>query len=365
MTGGHQEVGGPAPGGERIAIVIPALNEVDNLGRLLDDCAAQRPSPDEVVVVDAGSRDGTPDLVRARAEGWPALTLLEAPGATPGQGRNEGIHAARAELIATVDAGTRLRPGWLEALTQPVREAGTARERRAAVGVAESDARTAFERAAGWLTLQAFKPTGGRTPVGELVPAGRSGYCFSRSAWRVAGGYPDELPWGEDKLFLKRLQSAGVEVFPAPNAVVQWRPRTSLGALYRQYERYGRGDAMAGLDRRNELVTLGLYGTGALLALLGLRGSRAAGVGLAVAAPAYLGLFLAAAGRDLGRDRALAWVPVIRLTVDIAKMSGFLGGVLTAAPGMDGRTSRRLRAKGSPQHSRDRDWRVTGAGIRE
>jgi hypothetical protein len=197
------------------------------------------------------------------------------------------------------------------------------------VGSGEPDARTAFERAAGWFTLRAFKPRAAAGPLGsQFLPAGRGGVCFTRSAWEAAGGYPPELPWGEDKAFLRSLRAAGAVVVPVPDAVVRWRPRRSLGAVYRQYRNYGRGDALARIDRQNELVTFGLYLAGAVLAVLFALGWRTAGAVLAAAAAGYLSLFVLSARRSLGADRALLWVPLLRLAVDVAKMHGFLEGLL-------------------------------------
>ena len=141
-------------------------------------------------------------------------------------------------------------------------------------------------------------------------------------------GYPPELPWGEDKVFLRRLRAAGLEVVVVPGAVVRWRPRRSLREVYRQYRNYGRGDALARVDRQNELVTIGLYLAGAGLLVVFALGSRTAGAFLLAGAAGYLSLFVLAARRALGWDRALAWVPPLRLVVDVAKMHGFLEGAL-------------------------------------
>lgn len=309
------------------AIVIPVLDEATNIGALLDDCAAQTLAPLEVVVVDAGSTDGTRELLEERAADWPLLTVVRADGATPGAGRNAGIEGTSAARVATLDAGSRVGADWLALLCEDVRGDDVA-----AIGVAVADARSPFEAAAGWLTLRAFKPRSSKGPLGtEVTPAGRNGYCFAVAAWHRAGGYPDELPWGEDKLFLRRLVEHGVELRTAPGAVVRWRPRRTLRELYRQYRRYSEGDVRAGLDRRNSVATLGLYGIGAgLAALAAVRGGP-----LVVIAPAlalgYLGVFTAAASRDLSDPRALAWVPVVRLTVDVAKLHGLLRGLARRA----------------------------------
>ena len=312
------------PGPEDIVVVIPALNEADNIIELLDDCAGQEPPPAEVVVVDAGSTDDTFRIVRERQASWPQLTALRVEGATPGGGRNAAIRASRAPLIATVDAGSRVGPGWLATLSEPLR--GGRRE-VITVGVAEPDPHSSFERASGWLTLGAFKPPGGRRPIGSVyLPGAGHGTCLTREAWEGSGGYPEDLPWGEDKLFLQRLRSDGLEVVSVPQARIRWRPRKNLAELYRQYRDYGRADALIKLDRRNELVTLALYATGVALAVAAIAGSALAAVALAAAAAGYLSIFVAAAYRALGWTRAVAWIVPVRVVADVAKIHGFLAG---------------------------------------
>lgn len=306
-----------------VAVVVPVLNEAETLPALLGDLAAQQPPLDEIVVVDGGSADGTRELLRGEEARLRGLHVVEVDGAAPGRGRNEGIAAARARLVVTLDAGSRVGAGFVAAL------AGAAGPRTVSVGVAETEARTAFERAAGWFTLRAFKPSDRPGPIGGgFLPAGRNGLCFSREAWEAAGGYPAELPWGEDKLFVRALREAGYDLVAVPEAVVRWRPRRSPRELYRQYRNYGRGDALGRVDRRNELVTIAIYGAGAVLAALALLGFRTAGALLAGASAAYISVFVVSARRALGLDRALAWVPVIRVLVDVAKVHGFVEGTL-------------------------------------
>lgn len=309
---------------EAVAVVVPVLDEAETLPALLADLAAQEPPLEELVVVDAGSADGTLELLQAQEQALAALRVVEAPGATPGRGRNEGVRAASARVVVTLDAGSRVDRSFVAALAAPVVEDGAV-----AVGVSEPDARTAFERAAGWFTLSAFKPPEHSGPIaGQHLPAGRNGFCFTRRAWEAAGGYPPELPWGEDKVFLRALRAAGHDVVVVPEAVVRWRPRRSLREVYSQYRNYGRGDALARIDRQNELVAFGIYGLGAALAVLAALGSRTAAALLLAGVAGYLALFVLAARRSLGWDRALAWIPALRLVVDVAKLHGFLEGAL-------------------------------------
>jgi dolichyl-phosphate beta-glucosyltransferase len=92
----------------KYSIIIPAYNEAARLGltleRLLEYVSAQRWDA-EVIVVNDGSRDQTPDLVRDYAKEHPCLLLLENPG-NRGKGysvRNGMLHA-NGELLLFSDA---------------------------------------------------------------------------------------------------------------------------------------------------------------------------------------------------------------------------------------------------------------------
>jgi len=91
------------------SVIIPTLNEERHVGALLSDIAAQTRKPDEVLVVDAGSTDGTVSVVRR----FPFATLLE--GTPPvACGRNLGGQSATGDVLIFLDADVRLSQGFLE-----------------------------------------------------------------------------------------------------------------------------------------------------------------------------------------------------------------------------------------------------------
>ena len=94
----------------RISVVIPHLNQPDFLARCLASLAAGTRAPDEVIVVDNGSRD-LPEAVCA-AHGARLLTEAE-PG--PGPARNRGVTASSGDILAFIDADCLADPGWLAA----------------------------------------------------------------------------------------------------------------------------------------------------------------------------------------------------------------------------------------------------------
>lgn len=101
----------------RIAVIIPAHDAADVIGRALSSVARQSRRPDEVIVVDDGSRDGTATAVRAwLEEGSLPLRMIHQENRGPGAARNAALEASRSELILPLDADDELLPGGIRAL---------------------------------------------------------------------------------------------------------------------------------------------------------------------------------------------------------------------------------------------------------
>jgi len=315
---------GPQPPG--VSVVVTVRDEAESIGRLLTSLAAQTRAPDDVVVVDGGSTDGTPAILAAWAErGDLPLVVLSRPGANISAGRNAAIGAARGPIVACTDAGVRLEPGWIEALVAPF-----ATGERFVAGFFASDPSGAFETALGATTL----PERAEIDPGRFLPSSRS-VAFRKEAWAAAGGYPEWLDYCEDLVFDFRLREAVGPAAFAPEAVAHFRPRPTLAAFARQYYRYARGDGKAGLWAGRHLVRYGTYlVVGPAVALVALRVSPWAWAALA----AGLGAMLRAPFGRLARQwaplsapervAAALWVPAIRVTGDGAKMVGYPAGLL-------------------------------------
>jgi hypothetical protein len=109
------ETGGvsPAPGtgALRASVVIPHLNNPGLLQACLGHVLAQRLDHGgfEVIVVDNGSTMPLDSVQQA----FPQVRFLTEPTPGPGPARNLGAAAARAPVIAFLDADIRVAPGWL------------------------------------------------------------------------------------------------------------------------------------------------------------------------------------------------------------------------------------------------------------
>jgi glycosyltransferase involved in cell wall biosynthesis len=312
------------------SLVVTVRDEEHSIARLLDSIVRQTVQPAEVIVVDGGSKDRTPDIVRAYS-GLLPIKLIERPGANIARGRNEGIRAASYEIVAVTDAGVRLDPHWLEALLVPLLDSGS--DTDVAAGFFLPDPHTPFEMAMGATVL----PAPADVRPDKFLPSSRS-VAFRREAWWRAGGYPEWLDYCEDLVFDFRLKAAGCRFKFVPEAVVYFRPRSNLKAFFVQYYRYARGDGKADLWRGRHAIRYSVYTAASLLVALAYRNRHepwAKGVAamLALAGAAYCRRPYQRLWPMLkvlplpAKLYALALVPVIRLVGDVAKMLGYPVGV--------------------------------------
>ncbi|MGQ9516413.1 MAG: glycosyltransferase [Anaerolineae bacterium] len=306
-----------------VSVIATVLNEERSIAELLESLAVQTRRPDEIVITDGGSTDRTRDILQGYAGRLP-LHVLVLPGANISRGRNAAIRAAGGEIIASTDAGVRLDPNWLAELVRPFEET-TAEERPGVVaGFFLPDPRSTFERAMGATVLPRLSEIDG----GRFLPSSRS-VAFLRSAWE-RWPYPEWLDFCEDLIFDLGLKALGYRFVFAPAALVYFRPRSSLRAFSKQYYRYARGDGKADLWRRRHAVRYFIYlvAVPLLVALSILHMPWWLTVLFAGAAlylyPPYRRLLPEIADLPPAEKlKALAWVPVIRIVGDIAKMVGY------------------------------------------
>jgi cellulose synthase/poly-beta-1,6-N-acetylglucosamine synthase-like glycosyltransferase len=161
----------------------------------------------------------------------------------------------------------------------------------------------------------------------RFLPSSRS-VAYTRTAWEKAGRYPEWLDYCEDVIFDLNLKRMGLRFTFQPTAIAYFRPRSSLGAFFRQYYRYARGDGKAGLWPWRHLMRYSTYVLGPLALALGFW-YKGLWLLLAVAVAMYLYRPYRRLATSLGGlspvsgVKAILWVPVIRLVGDVAKMMGY------------------------------------------
>lgn len=308
---------------DRVALVCAALNEGQTIGLLIESLLNQRRRPDEIIIVDGGSTDDTVITLTAWIERGAPIRLLELPGSSISQARNAGIRATDAPVLAITDCGVTLEPDWLELLVSPFVGANPP---DVVGGFFLPAGQGSFEVALGATTLVGVADV----DPGRFLPSSRS-VAFRREAWAAAGGYPEWLEHSEDVVFDLRLKELGCRFHFEPRAIVHFRPRSTLRGFMRQYFNYARGDGKANLWPKRHAIRYVTYALAPVLLSLGRRWPRLWAV-IAVLGCLYMRRpyeRLPAQMRGLSPAQklgALLWVPVVRLTGDLAKMLGYPAG---------------------------------------
>jgi dolichol-phosphate hexosyltransferase len=99
----------------RVSIVIPALNEQDTIGRVLDQIPFDRMPETEVIVVDNGSHDNTAEVAVKKG----ARVVFE-PHKGYGVATRKGLSEAKGDIVVTMDADGGHWPGDLPKMLKPV-----------------------------------------------------------------------------------------------------------------------------------------------------------------------------------------------------------------------------------------------------
>jgi GT2 family glycosyltransferase len=312
-----------------ISIVVTARDDRDGLAELLAALAVQRRPADEIVIVNAGSSDGSDELIAYwRGRGLP-LVVRKLPGAGISAGRNHGIAAAINEHIAITDAGCRPQPDWLGALARELETHDFV------AGTYEVERATPFEHAVAvslYPDLEELRARPG--PLGRTWlrlfgrtfrvdrATGRS-MAFTRACWRAAGGFPEQVNTGEDVAFSTAALASARRATLAPDAVVRWRGRQTWSANARMYWRYAEGDAILGAQPR-AFIRGGAWALAGLLLLSGGRRGRAM---VSAGALAYVSLPVARARRTGLAFRHWWRIPGVLALKDLAMLGGTLAGL--------------------------------------
>ncbi|MBO0828829.1 MAG: glycosyltransferase family 2 protein [Streptosporangiales bacterium] len=312
-----------------VSVVMPVLNEERHLREAVTGILAQDyPGELEVVLAIGPSRDRTDEVAQELAAADARVRVVDNPDGHTPHGLNAAIAAAKHDVLVRVDGHSVLPAGYVRTAVEVLDETGSDN----VGGLMAAEGSTDFERAVACamssrigVGATAFH-TGGAEGPAETVYLG----AFRRSALDRVGGYDETFHRAQDWEMNHRIRETGGVVWFTPRLRVEYRPRSTFGALARQYFTTGawRWQVMV---RHPETVSArylappaAVAGTVAALAVA-LTGRRWA----LVVPGAYVAAVVVGAavtGRALP-PRAKALLPAVYATMHHAWGAGFLTGV--------------------------------------
>lgn len=221
-----------------VSVIVPIYNGEDDLPDLLAGLQGQDYPRDRVDywLVDNGSRDRTPEILRAAAQSQDiqihALTYRDIQSSYAA--RNAGILAATGQILAFTDADCQPEPSWLRELVQPFADP--------AVGLVAGGIQALPSQH--WLERYAERQgtlSQTNTLNHSFLPYGQTANLAVRAeVFPQAGLFRPHLTTGGDADFCWRVQQeTDWRLASAETAVVYHRHRRTLDELRRQWHRYG------------------------------------------------------------------------------------------------------------------------------
>ena len=209
-----------------ISVVIPTYNRRSILEKCLQALEHQDPSGEieayEVVVVDDGSNDGTPDWLRQNAAHFPHVRLVEQQHGGPAEGRNRGVDHSKGDVIVFIDSDLVVTSSFLachaRALSRRWNQMGN---------------RLCFTYGAVINTANFDQPTAERHKLRDLSWAyfATGNVAIDREVLERSGLFDlgFRLYGWEDLELGERLRQMGVELVKCPEAVgYHWHPAFRL-----------------------------------------------------------------------------------------------------------------------------------------
>ncbi len=229
-------IGSPLPA---ISVILPVLNEESHLeGAVLSVLSQDYRGPLEVILALGPSRDRTNEIATKLASQDNRVKLLDSPTGKTATGLNLALAASKSPVVVRVDGHAQIPNNYISLIVEILNKTGAVN----VGGVMAAVGTTAFERAVAGamrspLGVGASRfHTGGEAGEVDTVYLG----AFRREALNAIGGFDERFTRAQDWELNFRLRENGGVIYFDPRLHVTYRPRSSVGALAKQYFEYGR-----------------------------------------------------------------------------------------------------------------------------
>ncbi len=237
-----------------VSYVMPVLNEVEHIeAAVLSLTSQDYAGPFEIVLALGPSVDGTNEKIAAMSAADPRIRAIpNEAGSTP-SGLNVAIRASSYPVVIRVDAHSVLPPDYARVAVRTLLETGADN----VGGIMRATGRTPFEKAVAHAYGSPEGLGGTQHHVGGKAGPAETAYLgvFQRHRLVEVGLFDEGIKRGQDWELNRRLRATGGTVWFTPELEVEYRPRSSLRKLIRQFVATGiwRGELARRFGSANSL----------------------------------------------------------------------------------------------------------------
>jgi len=248
----------------KVSFITTVLNEELSIKLLLKSLISQTIIPDEIIIVDGGSKDKTISIVRHYVASFVQkfknveFKVFIKKG-NRSIGRNEAIKRSDNEIILCSDAGCILDRNWVKNIIEPFNNPKV----DVVAGYYKGKPNSVFEKCLTPYVL--VMPD--KINSSDFLPASRS-MAFKKSIWEKIGGFPKGFENNEDYVFAKRLKKYNANIVFEKKAVVHWIPRTNVKDAFIMFYRFAKGDSESRILRPKVVLIFFRYFLGFSLLFL-------------------------------------------------------------------------------------------------
>ncbi len=235
----------PVPSGREtalpsVSVIVPTKDRAAELENCLAALFAVDYPPDrfEVIVVDDGSSDRTPDV----AQSYPCRYVANDRNRGQSYSRNAGSRAASGEILAFIDSDCVASREWLRELVGFFSWSKVAAAGGLVVGFSDESTLDRYEQVASSLNMGDRLSLMSDDDSMSYVPT--CNLLVRKEVYLDLGGLREDLHVGEDVDLCWRLRTAGWRLVYSPTGLVRHRHRTRLHEMLRRRAAYGTSEAL-------------------------------------------------------------------------------------------------------------------------
>ena len=230
----------------RVTLVMPVRNEEASIETTLGSLVAGSRLPDEVIIADGRSTDGTVSGIQEFAKRHPEISIrvVDNPGLWAGGGRNRAIEQSTGDIILLADFGNAFRPNWVELMVQPYLDNPSV---DIVCGLFRPKVDTDFQHCVAVVhmlddyMLEQIPQENREALLPEVVVPVGMAMSITKDVYDDVGGFPEWLFKGQDKLFGRKAWAKNKKIVVAWDSLVDHHVRATPKQVFNYMYFYGRG----------------------------------------------------------------------------------------------------------------------------
>ena len=304
-----------------VSFIATIYDEESTIYKLLNSLLDQSKIPDEIIIVDGGSTDGTLRIVKdylSNIKNKNIKSKIIVKKGNRAVGRNVAIINATNEIIVCSDAGCVLGKNWIKNIVEPFSDP----QIDVVAGYYKGKPKNIFQKC----LIPYVLVMEDKINPNNFLPATRS-MAFKKAIWKKIGGFDKRLSNNEDYAFAHELVKVGAKIVFARSAVVYWKPRKTFKEAFIMFFRFAFGDAEAKIWRTSIILLFSRYFFGLFIITLSFLYTSFFFVAFFLLLIVfYLGWSIKKNYHYVSNKKAIFILPSLQLMSDIAVLTGTVFG---------------------------------------